>query len=303
MAVNTTGITPANSYIPQPVWAGELADAMQAETSLAGLVDRKYEAQLKFGRQIEIPNMSNPAVRWKSEDTSATWANITETNQTLSVTLHGYVAFLVEDVAEIQSKYDIRSGYTSKAAYSLAATVDGDATNGLVSLADNFTGQYGTLGDDPTDDTILAAKNGLDINDVEMGGRFIWCSTGFYNALLKIDKFTRSNYVGDAAASAAVRNAKVGDIYNMPVHMSTLAYANPSGGATAGQAYAWMAQKEGVFLIMQRQPTIHTQYVILETAWGVLVDMLYNFATKTFVPKTLGGTTAADLKTVAMKGP
>ena len=56
---------------------------------------------MRFGRVLTIPDRSNPAVRMKTEDTSATWANITETQQTLTINKQAYVAFLVEDIAEL----------------------------------------------------------------------------------------------------------------------------------------------------------------------------------------------------------
>ena len=61
---------------------------------LADLVDRSFEKDLKFGRIVAIQDMSNPGVRIKTEDTSATYANITETQQTITVSRQAYVAFL-----------------------------------------------------------------------------------------------------------------------------------------------------------------------------------------------------------------
>src|ERR1051326_215180 len=124
MAVNTIGVTPAANFLPS-VWADEVSDAAQANTGLADLVDRSFEDQLPFGRIIAIPDPSIPAVRVKSEDTTATWSNRTETQQTITVSRQAYVAFLVEDIVDVQSKYDLRSAYTEKAGYSLIAWVEG----------------------------------------------------------------------------------------------------------------------------------------------------------------------------------
>ena len=48
-----------------------------------------------MGRVAVINNLSNPAVRIKSEDTSATYSNVAETQQTITISRHAYCAFLV----------------------------------------------------------------------------------------------------------------------------------------------------------------------------------------------------------------
>ncbi|MGH2362441.1 MAG: hypothetical protein ACRDGM_18105 [bacterium] len=296
----TTGITPIANYLPT-VWAAELSSAAQAKTMLSDQVDRSYEAVLKFGKAVTIPDQSNPAVRMKTEDTTATWANIVETNQTVTVNRQAYVAYIVEDIAEIQSKYDVRAGYTDKAAYSLAAFVEGDLTSGLASLGSGFSGVFGTLGSDVSEDDLINAKGSLDGADVPDENRFMWVSPGLYNTLLKIDKFSRSTYVGQASAENAVKRGQVGEIYGMPVFKSTLVYNNPSGGAAALQSYNWMCHKRGVALIMQQSPTIHMQWIILENGWGVLMTCIYQFIERSIVTKALGGGTTNDKFNAAIK--
>ena len=296
MAVNTTGVTPAANFLPT-IWATDVSDAVQANTVLPDLIDRSYEDQMRFGRVLVIPDRSNPAVRMKTEDTTATWANRTETQQTLTINRQAYVAFLVEDIAEIQSKYDLRKDYTDAAGYSLAAFVEGDATSGIVSLESSPTNAVGTLGVDPTDDDLISAKTYLDRADVPMNDRYIYCAPGFHNALLKIDKFVRSDYNG---SSGNIQKGKVGTIYGFDVRVSTLATNNPN---VSGQAYGLAGHKRGIALIQQRKPTVHSILVILEVGFGVLVDTIYQFALRNIAPKTLGGGTSNDQFSVSLKGP
>jgi hypothetical protein len=289
MAVNSTGITPLANHLPT-VWSDELSEATQEATGLAGLVDRSFEDELKFGRVIAIQNRSNPAIRMKTEDTTATWANITETQQTLTINKQAYAAFLVEDIAEIQSKYDERAQYTEAAGYSIMAFVEGDLTSGLVSLGSTFTNLGGTLGAPPADDDVIAAKTALDVRAAPNSDRFAWVTPGFANTLLGIDKFTSKDF---GAPDDVVRTGSASNmLYGFKVMVSNLAYNNPSGGLAAGQSYNWFGHKRGVALVMQRAPQVHTQYIILETADGVLIDCIYNFVLRTIPPSTLGGGTA-----------
>lgn len=290
MAVNTTGITPLANHLPT-IWSDELSEATQENTGLAGLVDRSFEDEMRFGRVLAIQNRSNPAIRMKTEDTSATWANITETQQTLTINKQAYAAFLVEDIAELQSKYDERAGYTDAAGYSIMAFIEGDLTSGLVSLGSSFSQLGGTLGAPPADDDVIAAKTALDVRGVPARDRFAWITPGFANTLLGMDKFTSSDF----GSLASVRTGETPRmLYGFRPLVSNLAYNNPSGGLAAGQSYNWFCHKKGVALVMQRAPKVHTDYIILETADGVLIDAIYNFLERHIPPSTLGGGTVDD---------
>ena len=298
MAINTTGVTPAANFNPA-IWIPEVSDAARANTVLATLVDRSFEDNMRMGRIAVINDLSNPAVRIKAEDTSATYSNITETQQTITISRQAYCAFLVEDIEEVQSHVDLRSKYTDNTGYSLMAFVEGDVTSGLNSLPDNFSNLVGTLGSDPTVDTLIDAKSNVDRADAPQSDRFWYVSVGFHNALLKQTVMTSSDYRGDAAHQTNRNGELVGNIYGAPMYVSTLAATNPG---VAGQSYGWYCHKRGVALIMQRDIRVHEQYVLLETGTGVLADCIYQFAERLIAPKTLGGGTSDDKFNCGLRG-
>ena len=296
MAINTVTITTAANWIPQ-IWAQELSDASQAWTGLSDLVDRSYEDDLSVGDTIEIPDASNPAVRFKTADTAGTYSNVTETLQNIVVNLQAYCAFLVEDIAEVQSKYAVRSTYTGKTTYSLMSVVEGDLTSGLAGLPDNFSQNVGTLGTDPTTDNLIRAVQYLDDANVPEDGRFFYMSPGTHAALLKQAVFTSEDYT----TKGAIGTGRItGTVYGATPHVSSLANANP---AAAGQSYSWFCHKRGVALIIQRAPSIHTNYDVLNIGMGVSVDVIYNFIERLILPATLASTTPNDNFNVAVAGP
>lgn len=299
MAIGTTGVTPAANFNPT-LWMPECSDAARANTVLATLVDRQYEDNMRMGRVAVINDLSNPAVRIKTEDTSATYSNITETQQTITISRQAYCAFLVEDIEEVQSHVDLRSKYTDGTGYSLMAFIEGDVTSGLNSLPDNFSNLVGTLGSDPTVDTLIDAKSNVDRADAPQADRFWYVSVGFHNALLKQTIMSSSDYRGDAAVQSNRNGELVGNIYGAPMYVSTLAATNP---AVSGQAYGWYCHKRGVALIIQRDVRVHEQYILLETGTGVLADVIYQFAERLIAPKTLGGGTSDDKFNCALRGP
>lgn len=296
MAINTTGITPAANFIPE-IWAPELSDATQAHVGLADLVDREYDDTMKNGDIIHIQDISNPSVRVKTEDTAATIANRAETQQNITINREAYCRMLFEDIAELQSKYEIRSKYTSKMTYSLMAYIEGDATSGLASLPSAFSQLVGALGSDPTTDNIIRAVQYLDDGDVPETDRFFYMSPPTHAALLKQDVFVN----GDYGPSGAVSSGRITrPVYGATTHVSSLANNNPS---SAGTSYSWFAHKKGVALIMQQSPKVmppwwNTDYF----GWDVVVKTIYQFAERLKAPSTLGGGTSDDRFSVGVRG-
>ena len=296
MAINTVTVTTAANWIP-PISANELSDATQAWTGLSDLVDRQYEDQLSVGDTIEIPDAANPAVRFKTADTAGTYSNVTETLQNIVVNLQAYVAFLVEDIAEVQSKFAVRNTYTEKSTYSLMSVVEGDATSGLASLPDNFSQSVGALGVDPTSDNLIRAVQYLDDADVPADGRFFYMSPPTHAALLKQAVFTSEDFT----TKGAIGTGRItGTVYGATPHVSSLANNNPS---TAAQSYSWFCHKRGVALIIQRTPTVHAVYDVLNFGWGIGIDVIYNFVERLILPRTLASTSPADTFNVAVSGP
>lgn len=290
MAINSTGVTASANFI-QEVWPDELSDATQAEVVLSTLVDRSFEAALSHGDVIRIPDKGNPAVRVKTEDAVITYSNISETQQSVTVNRQAYVAFFVEDIADLQSSWDIRSEYTDGAGYSIVAYVEGDATSGLASLPSSFSQLVGALTTEPTDDDWLKAVQYLDDGDVPRSNRFIYASPSTHISLLKNEKFFRQEMVGQAKAQSAVLDALVGRAYGADVYVSSLANGNPS---SANSSYSWFCHKRGVALIEQRRPLAHFDYDINNLGTAVAIDCIYQFAERLIQTSALGGAGTPD---------
>ncbi len=296
MAVNTVTVTTAANWIPEN-WHPELSDAVQAHVGLADLVDRSFDSTMKSGDQIRINDRANLAVRGKSADSSATWSNVTETQQNVTINRQVYNAFLVEDIAEIQSQHAVRSEYTGNITYSLMSFVEGDLTSGLASLPNSFSQLQGALGSDPTTDNIISSVQNLDDADVPESERFFYMSPGTHAALLKQDVFINADY-GPSGGVGTGRITK--PVYGATVHVSTLASNNPS---TSGQSYSWFCHRRGVALIIQRSPNIQSHWIPLEFGWGTTADVIYQFAERLILPKTAASTSPNDNFNVAIRGP
>lgn len=296
MAIGTYGAAATANYTPR-IWADEMADAAQAWIGLSSLVDRRYESSLTVGNICTVADTNNPAVRWKADDTTGSYANAAETHQNIVVDKHAYTGFLVEDFADVQSKYDVRADKTQKSTYSLMSTLEGDVTSGLHNLPDSFSQSDGALGSDPTTDNIIRCVQYLDDADVPEEGRFFWMSPATHAALLKQEVFLS----GDYGPKGAVGTGRVSrPVYGLTTAVSTLCNNNPT---TANQSYSWICGKAGVALIQQRTPTVHVQWENLEIGWGVVVDVIFGSIERLLLPRTLGSVTPSDIYNTALKGP
>ena len=95
-----------------------------------GLVDQDTVSALKGGPgdTLNIPYISNPTANTKTANTNITLEVIgpssAEASQSFVTQTHQHVAFAVENITEVQSKTNLRSKYTTKAGYALAAAAD-----------------------------------------------------------------------------------------------------------------------------------------------------------------------------------
>jgi hypothetical protein len=177
---------------------------------------------------------------------------------------HRAIAQEIEDIAEIQSRYDIRSETTVAGAYALARQMDVDAA----SLFAAATNSSGTSSAELTDDNLILARTLLR-NNAAPRPWYIVVPPATYSGFLKLEKFTNMLYIGESTEGTAVEEAKVGRMYGADVYESQLL----AGSAPAATGAFW--SKTHYFKAIQRQPTTHTWYSPLDLAWIVSMDCIY----------------------------
>jgi len=259
-------ITTAAVFIDQ-VWSPELNRAIQFDVVLAALFDDKSALVDQHANTINLPSRHNLTANAKAPGTPLVPQAITETQQQFVLPMtngHRAIAQMIEDIAEIQSRYDIRAETTIAGAYALARQMDVDAA-GLFSAATNAVG---TAGSELTDDNLIQARTLLR-NQAAPRPWFIVVSPATYSGFLKLEKFTNMLYIGQDDAGTAVEEAKVGKIYGADVYESQLL----SGTAPNSVGAFW--SKTHYFKAIQRQPTTHTWYSPLDLSWVVSMDTIY----------------------------
>ncbi len=285
-------VTQAACHIPE-FWSPDTRDAVEATVVAAGLVESSAFglSELKGGPgdTMNIPYISNATATTKSANANITLevfgSGSAEASQVFTVGTHQHVSFAVENITEVQSKTNLRSKYTDRAGYALAAAAD---TN-LHTLPQSFSNTVGTLGLEPPFDDWLEASQNLDDANAPEEGRFIIVRPATYYSMRKLDQFVNADYTATLGKMGTGRS-QVGTIFgNVPVHKSTLIRA-----AAGGQADNWFCHRTGVYYVSQDLRT-RADFVINMDSDVVLSTHIYGFAEALQPPITAGGGAATDV--------
>lgn len=263
MATGNITITTAATWIDE-VWSPELNTAVEFNIVIAGLFADK-SAMMTHGDVFHLPSVHNLTAATKAAGSDLSAETLTEPDQTFTVNTHQATAFLVEDIAEVQSRYSIREAYTSRSGYALARAMDVSGGN---LLDDNTVQTVGTLTQELTDASIRRAWQYLADSNAPTTPRYMVISPACYAGLLGLDKYTARTYVGEESLMA-VRQAKVGNIYGAEIYTSSLT----PGASTNSSGHMWA--DDHFFKIVQRSPTVHSEYRALSVGWTVVMDVIY----------------------------
>jgi len=279
-------ISTAATFIDQ-VWSPELNRAIQYDVVVAALFDDKSALVDNHANTINLPSRHNLTANAKAAGTALTPQAITETQQQFVLPMtngHRAIAQMIEDIAEIQSRYDIRSETTIAGAYALARQMDVDAAGLFAALANSV----GTSSAELTDDNLISARTTLR-NSAAPRPWYICVPPATYSGFLKLEKFTNQLYIGDAQDGTAVEEAKVGRMYGADVYESQLL----AGSAPAASGAYW--SKTHFFKAIQRQPTTHTWYSPLDLSWVVTMDCIYGMFERLEADEAAAATTNSSL--------
>ena len=224
------------TFIPE-VWAGEVKRYRDQRFMMSNGV-KKIPFEGKKGDTIHIPNISRAATYDKLPQTPVTLQARNDGEFVFNITRYRESSFMIEDIVNIQSQYNLRSEYTREAGYAMARDMDNfilahravinsydsqrlvsynDGTNDLVgdgTINAHWTGTPAPL----TYASILLAKQKLDEADVPSEGRVLYVSPAQYIDLLSINFFISVDFNG---GGSPVSSGKVGSILDFTVEMST----------------------------------------------------------------------------------
>ncbi len=288
---NSIDVTDAANFIPE-IWSDDVIAGYKKNLVLGQLV-AKINHKGKKGDTIHLPTPVRGAASAKSANNVVTLvAASTGSNVDVSINKHYEYSFVVEDIVEVQGLASLRRFYTDDAGYALATQVDTDLRNlaatwnsgtaysGAVIGSDGSTAYDGSgagNGAALTDAGLRRAIQTLDDNDVPMRDRFLVIPPVEKRRLLGITRFTEQAFTGEAGSGNSIRNGLVGDVYGIPVYVSTNIATVESLNSIPFRA-CLLFQKDA--MVLAEQMGVRTQAQYKQEALGTLVtaDRLYGVA-------------------------
>lgn len=302
LGTNHVTTTTAATFIPE-IWSDEIAAAYKKNLVAANLI-KKMGFKGKKGDTVHIPVPTRGSASAKAASTQVTLIAASESEVTVSINKHYEYSRLIEDIVEAQALSSMRQFYTDDAGYALAKQVDtdiiqlgrianggsagarydaayigGDGTTAFDYTANTNTGNASAL----TDAAIRRTIQRLDDADVPMDGRFFIIPPSSRNTLMGIARYTEQAFVGEVGAGNTIRNGEIGNVYGIPVFVTSNAdhasatSAYPASGTSIGRI-ALMGHRDSMVLVEQMAVRSQTQYKQEYLGTLFTADTLYGVA-------------------------
>jgi hypothetical protein len=277
MGLGTNHITRTTAAVFIPaLWSDEVIASFKANLVATDLVTTMDHVGKK-GDTVYIPKGTRGVANAKAAQTQVTLQATTETNNTYTITQHWEYSRLIEDIVGVQAFDSMRQFYTDDAGYALAKKIDtfvhsqfaavqsgtnystalvGDGATTWNPAANTNAGNSASL----TDDGIRRIIQVLDNADVPFRNRAFVVPPVEKRKLLGISRFTEQAFVGEAGEGNSIRNGLIGNLYSVPVFVSTNVASVLSTNGTTNNYAGVLTHKDAVALIMQQNPRSQTQY-------------------------------------------
>ena len=112
--------------------------------------------------------------------------------------------------------------------------------------------------------------------DTPMDNRFFIIPPSSRNTLMGLARYTEQAFVGESGAGNTIRNGEIGNLYGMPVFVSS--NADTTSGSNAARV-ALMGHKDGLVLVEQMGVRSQTQYKQEHLANLYTADTIYGVKT------------------------
>lgn len=281
--------TTADVFIPE-LWSDEIIAAFKANLVAVDLVTNMDHTGKK-GDTIYIPKATRGAPSAKAASTQVTLIAATETKNTYTITDHWEYSRLIEDIVDVQAFDSLRKFYTDDAGYALAKKLDSYVHSLAATLQSGTTYSAAKTGDGSTwsasananagnaatftDDGIRKNIQLLDDQDVPFRGRAFIVPPVEKRKLLGLSRFTEQAFTGETGSGNSIRNGLIGDLYGVPVYVSTNCARVADGGAATDQIAALLIHSDALVLIMQQNPRMQSQYKLEYLADLFVADMIF----------------------------
>ena len=277
IASTTNASAEAGAFVPE-MWSNEVIAPYKASRILAGLVTR-WNFVGQYGDTIHVPTFVRGAANDKAQENVVT-PNVTNSTLTdVSINKHIEYTVLIERFAEVQAMPSLRRAFIDDAAYAISRKIDWDlhllgrsspsttpAPGGTVvgaDYADAVIGSDGSTAWSPTANTnagnaaaladagIRRMLRSMDDLNVPHEGRAWVIPPVELQSLRGISRFTEQAFTGEAGGANVIRTGLMGDLYGVPVYVTSNCPFVADGASSADQRAGMLLHKAAFVLVEQ----------------------------------------------------
>lgn len=258
----TRSIAQTSQYI-QEKWTRDIQQPFDKSLQAAKLVQDRSGEVADGGDILNIPFAAGVNARAKAASTAITYDSPEGAPVTLNIDKHYYVGVLIEDIAKIQSSYDLKAAFQQRMAEALARQVDTD----LMTL---YTGAGTTVsGGAAVDDAdVLAVVTAFDVANTPSGGRSGIIGHNTKADLLGVNKYVAYDQTGKTGKAVDGSEDFTGTVYGINFYHS-------GNVVTATTGHNLFFHKRAINLAQQKAPTFEMEYSVDYIGWKTVFHTVY----------------------------
>lgn len=258
----TRSIAQTSEYI-QEKWTREVEQPFTEALQAKKLTQDRSGLVSDGGDVVNVPFASQVNARSKAASTNVTFDSPEGAAVSFNIDKHYYVAVLIEDIAKVQSNYNLKEVFQKRMAEALARQIDTDILANYASAGTSVAG--GATVDDAD---ILAVVTAFDNAFTPSSDRNGVIGANTKADLLGVNKYTAYDQTGKTGKAVDGSDGLVGSVYGMGIHMSQNV---PT--ATTGRNLFW--HKKAISLAEQLKPEFKMEYSVDAIGWKTVLHCIY----------------------------
>lgn len=258
----TRSISQTAQYV-QELWTREIEQPFDAALQMAKLVQDRSGLAKGGGDTVRVPFAAAVNARVKSASTDVTFDSPDGTAIALNIDKHYYVGVKIEDIAKVQSNYDLKAAFQKRMSEGLARQIDTDLHALYASAGSTVSG--GAAIDDAD---ILAVVLDFDEANTPASQRRGVIGHNTKNDLLGVNKYVAYDQTGKTGKAVDGSGMLVGNLYGMDIYHS----GNVPTSTTGRNLFF---HKDAITLIQQLAPKFEMEYRVAALATETVLHAIY----------------------------
>lgn len=258
----TLSIAQTSQYVPE-IWSREVQQPFDKMLQAKKLVQDRSGLVQSGGDIVRIPFTAIVNARAKSASTDITFDSPEGAPIALNIDKHYYVGVKIEDIAKVQSQYDLKAAFLTRMSEALARQIDTDLL-ALYSVAG--TSVSGGAAVDDAD--VISVVTTLDLANTPMDLRRGVVGSYTKGDLLGVNKYTAYDQTGKTGKAVDNSGGLIANVYGMDVYFSQ----NVPTSTTGRNLFF---HKNAINFAQQQAPKFEAQYMVKGLAWETALHTIY----------------------------